>query len=66
MRMGVRKPSPMKSLSAKTTGKAKRAIKKAIIPRYGKKGIGYITNPKKALYNKIYNKTSVSMFDLFK
>ena len=66
MRMGVRKPSPMKSLSARTTGKAKRAIKKAIIPGYGKKGIGYITNPKKALYNKIYNKTSVSMFDLFK
>ncbi len=28
-----------------------------------KSGMGYINNPKKAIYNKIYNKTSRSIFD---
>ena len=44
----------------------KRNIKKAINPFYGKKGMGWITNPKKALYNKVYNKTTFSWVDLFK
>ena len=42
------------------------AIKKTIIPGYGRKGMGWIKNPKKAAYNKIYNKTSFSIWDLFK
>lgn len=66
MKFGMRKPSLKKSLKARTTGKAKRALKKAIIPGYGKKGMGWINNPKKAAYNKIYNKTTFSIFDLFK
>lgn len=66
MKFGVRKPSIKKSLKARTTGKAKRAIKKALIPGYGKKGMGWVKNPKKAAYNKIYRKTSFSIFDLFK
>ena len=66
MKFGVRKPSIMKSVKARTTGNAKRAIKKAIIPGYGKKGTGWIKNPKKAAYNKIYNKTTFSIKDLFK
>ena len=37
MKFGMRKPSLKKSLKARTTGKAKRAIKKAVIPGYGKK-----------------------------
>ena len=41
------------------------ALKKAIIPGYGKKGMG-ILHPKKALYNKVYKKTSFSIFDIFK
>ena len=65
MKFGMRKPSLKKSLKARTTGKAKRAIKKALIPGYGKKGTGWIKNPKKALYNKVYNKTTFSIFDLF-
>ena len=63
---GLRKISPMKSLKARTTGRAKRAVKKALIPGYGKKGMGWIKNPKKAAYNKVYKKTSFSLFDLFK
>ena len=66
MKFGLRKPSLKKSIKAKTTGKAKRAIKKAIIPGYGKKGMGWIKDPKKASYNKIYNKTTFSIFDIFK
>ncbi|SKB69894.1 hypothetical protein SAMN06296386_10443 [Lachnospiraceae bacterium] len=66
MKFGLRKPSLKKSLKARTTGRAKRAIKKALIPGYGKKGMGFIKNPKKAVYNKIYRKTTFSIFDLFK
>lgn len=66
MKMGVRKPSLKKSFSARTTGKVKRQIKKAVIPDYGKKGSGWIKDPKKAAYNKVYNKTSFSLWDIFK
>ena len=66
MKFGMRKPSLKRSISARTTGRAKRAIKKAIIPGYGKKGSGWIKNPKKALYNKVYRKTTFSIWDLFK
>ena len=66
MKFGMRKPSIKRSISARTTGKAKRAIKKALIPGYGKKGMGWIKNPKKAAYNKVYRKTTFSVFDLFK
>lgn len=66
MKFGMRKPSIKKSIAARTTGRAKRAIKKAFIPGYGKKGSGWIKNPKKATYNKIYNKTTFGIWDLFK
>jgi len=65
MKVGIRKPSIKKSIKARTTGKAKRAIKSSINPLYGKKGIGWV-NPKKAAYNKVYNKTSFSLLDLIK
>jgi len=66
MKFGLRTPSLKKSISARTTGRAKRAIKKALIPGYGKKGMGWLKNPKKAAYNKVYNKTSFGLSDLFK
>lgn len=66
MKIGMRKPSIKKSIKANTTGKAKRKIKKALIPGYGKKGMGYIKNPKKAMYNKVYKKTTFSFWNLFK
>ena len=59
----MRKPSIKRSIKARTTGRMKREVKKAIIPWYGKKGIG-ILRPKKAIYNKIYRKTSFSFWDL--
>lgn len=66
MKYGMRKLSIKKSFKARTTGKAKRAVKRALIPGYGKKGTGWIKNPKKAAYNKIYRKTTFSIWDLFK
>lgn len=44
----------------------KTKVNKALIPGYGKKGAGWIKNPKKAAYNKIYRKTSFSIWDIFK
>jgi len=66
MKFGLRKPSLKRSLRARTTGRAKRSVKKALIPGYGKKGVGWIKNPRKAAYNKVYNKTSFSIWDIFK
>ncbi len=66
MKIGMRKPSLKRSFKARTTAKAKRAVKKALIPGYGKKGSGWIKNPKKAVYNKVYRKTTFGLKDLFK
>ena len=66
MKIGMRTPSLKKSLKAKTTSKWKRQAKKAIIPGYGKKGMGWVKNPKKTMYNKVYHKTTFGLSDLFK
>lgn len=63
MKVGIRKPSIKKSISARTTGKVKRKLKRVANPFYGKKGMGWIKNPKKALSNKFYRKTTVSAKD---
>ena len=66
MKIGVRKPSLSKSLKARTTSKLKRQVKRAIIPTYGQKGTGLIKDPKRAIYNKVYNKTTVDAFSSVK
>ena len=66
MKFGMRKPSLKKSIRARTTGKMKRKIKRSISPYYGKKGMGWVRNPKRALYNKVYRKTTFGWKDLFK
>lgn len=60
MKIGLRKPNLKKSLKARTTGKLKRKMKKAVNPLYGKKGLGYIKNPQKAIKSKVYHKTTFS------
>ncbi|GEM04572.1 hypothetical protein HMI01_15600 [Halolactibacillus miurensis] len=63
MKFGMRKPSLKKRLSARTS------IKRQIVHR-GKvkmpKGYGWVRNPKKYAYNKVYNKTSFDLFKLLK
>uniref|UniRef100_UPI004024D0FC hypothetical protein n=2 Tax=Candidatus Fimivicinus sp. TaxID=3056640 RepID=UPI004024D0FC len=66
MKFGMRKPSLKRAVKAATIGKAKRAIKKAVVPGYGQKGAGWIKDPKKAAYNKIYSKTTFGIKDIFK
>lgn len=61
MKFGFRTPSIKCSISARTTGRAKRAIKRAIIPGYGRKGMGLLTNPKKSLYNRVYRRTTFGL-----
>lgn len=59
MKIGVRTPSFKKSFKARTTGRINRTLKKSVNPLYGKKGMGYIKNPEKAIYNKVYHKVTV-------
>lgn len=61
MKLGFRTPSLKKSFSSRTTGRLTRELKKATNPLYGKKGMGWVNNPSKATYNKIYNKTTIGI-----
>jgi hypothetical protein len=62
----MRTPSLKRSFKARTTGRAKRAVKRAVIPGYGKKGMGFVKNPGRSVKNSIYKKTTFSLWDLFK
>lgn len=66
MKVGIRKPSLKKSISARTTGRAKRKLKRMVNPFYGKKGVGFIKNPSKSIKAKIYRKTTISAKDASK
>ena len=60
MKFGMRKPSLNKRIAARTS------IKRQAVHRLGLKmprGYGWVRDPKKFIYNKVYNKTS---FDIFK
>ena len=61
MKYGMRTPNVNKRISARTTGKIKRTVNKTVNPLYGKKGIGFINDPSKAVYNKVYSKTTTSV-----
>lgn len=64
MKYGMRKPSISKSFKARTTGRLNRAIKSSYNPTYGKKGVGYIKDPKKAIYNQYYKRTTRGISDM--
>ncbi len=55
MKFGIRKPSVRKRIAAQTS--VKRVLRQSLglkVPR----GYGWLTNPKKAAYNRIYNRTT--------
>ena len=57
MKIGIRNYSLSKRISSRTS------VKRYIRHNMGikmPKGTGIITNPRKAIYNKIYNKTTIS------
>lgn len=66
MKIGIRTPNVKRSVSARTKGKITRAVKSSYDPTYRKKGVGWLKDPKKAAYNKVYNKTTTSAVDLMK
>ena len=66
IKIGFRKPSLKRSFKARTTGKYKRKLKKAVNPFYGKKGVGFVKNPRKSVRNKIYHKTTFGLSDFFR
>jgi hypothetical protein len=55
MKLGFRRPSLKKRIAAKTS--VKRYIRHSLGFK-APKGWGWLTNPKKAAYNKVYNKTT--------
>src|SRR2546423_12961644 len=63
MKFGFRKPSLRKSLAARTS--VKRYVRQSLglkAPR----GWGWLTNPKKAAYNRVYNRTTFGIDGLFR
>ena len=56
MKIGPRTPNIKKRISARTTGSVTRRIKANTSPLYGQKGMGWVKDPKRAAYNKLYNK----------
>jgi hypothetical protein len=63
MKFGMRRPSIKRSIAARTS--PKRIIKNALGLR-APRGYGWITNPKKAAYNRIYNRTTFSFWSLLR
>jgi hypothetical protein len=62
MKFGFRIPSITKRIAARTS--VKRIVKNELGLK-ALRGYGWITNPKKFVYNKVYNKTSIGcMFNL--
>ncbi len=61
MKFGFRKPSLTKKFSARTS--LKRYVRHSLGVK-APKGMGMLTNPKKAIYNKVYNKTSRGCFSI--
>ena len=63
MKFGIRKPSLKGMISARTS--PERFIRHSLglkAPR----GWGWLTNPNKAAYNRVYSRTTFSIFDLGK
>jgi len=55
MKFGFRKPSLRKRMAARTS------LKRVVRHRMGLKasrGLGWLTNPKRAAYNRVYNRTT--------
>src|SRR5947207_2729358 len=63
MKWGLRNPSLRKSIAARTS--LKRYIRQSLGVK-APRGWGWLTNPKKAAYNRIYNRTTFNISDLFK
>jgi len=66
MKFGVRTPSITRSFKARTTGRLNRSVKRAVNPLYGKKGVGLVRQPKRAVHNAVYHRTTFSIWDILR
>jgi hypothetical protein len=66
VKFGIRRPNPLGSIRARTTGRVKRRIKRAVVPGYGRPGTGWIRDPKRAAYNTVYRRTTIGVGDLLR
>ena len=66
MKYGIRKRSFKRSFKARTTGKLKRRMKKLMNPFYGKRGMGFIFHPFKAMYGWVYRRVTIGIPQLFR
>ncbi|MCH1624558.1 hypothetical protein [Fredinandcohnia quinoae] len=63
MKFGMRKPSLRRRISARTS------IKRQIVHRAGLKmprGYGWLRNPKRYVYNKVYQRVTFDIFKIIK
>ena len=63
MKFGFRLPSLQKSVAARTS--PKRYMRQSLGVK-APRGFGIVTNPKKAVYNRAYNRTTVGVEDIGK
>jgi hypothetical protein len=63
VKWGVRSPSIRKSFAARTS--FKRVVRHSLGLK-APHGYGWLTNPNKAAYNRIYNRTTISFWSLLR
>jgi hypothetical protein len=63
MKFGMRKPSIRKSIAARTS--PARYLRHNLGMK-APRGWGWVTNPRRALYNRIYYRTTFSFWDLLR
>ncbi len=63
MKFGIRIPSLRKRIAARTSWK--RIVRHNLGVK-APRGMGWLTNPKKALYNRVYNRTTIGVDDLLR
>jgi hypothetical protein len=63
MKFGMRKPSLKKLISARTS--PERFVRHNLGVK-ARRGWGWLTNPKRAAYNRVYSRTTFSIWSLLK
>lgn len=63
MKFGIRTPSLKKRVAARTSWKR---FARHSLGLKAPRGMGFLTNPKKAVYNRVYNRTSISVDKVLK
>lgn len=63
MKFGIRKPSIRKSIAARTS--AKRFVRQNLGMKMPRRW-GWLSDPRTAMYNRIYSRTTVSLWKILK